>query len=237
MAEEKKPKNTAKPEEEESPTLTVAPINFANYLPEGLAESDLVELGGLRPMCLANTIAMAPVAGWALDIRDMPPRRSLDRERRKNNEKDPWCGVFIELTAPTKAMRGGEIVDVKAGEEVFLPMNAGLNGNRDLILRAIHPEVLSWIMVYIDPDHPMISFEDERNDMPNYRVKEAHGHTRRREHKHRISYSAHNPRMLEGADNKALPVSSTSTNVSTTAPAQPGQVIDRNGKPVERVVG
>lgn len=117
---------------------TAEPIDFSSYMPAGYDASELQRVGGLIPLVPAELAytTKSNVVGWVFAIIDMPPRPSL----KNKGEKEDWQAIWIELTGPTKAQSNDEIIDMKAGDHVMVPVGGSLRNNSQLARAAANPE-------------------------------------------------------------------------------------------------
>lgn len=188
-----------------------AVLDMKAFLPQGMDEAELVKIGGLRPIAASEVTYNegAPVAGWIVAMLDMPPRLAIDPAKRKQGIKEPWEAIVVELTAPTKAIVGEETVEIPAGKEVIIPVNANLKNNRELGLAAHDPKNMFWGLFSIDQDNPQIELGEGRTAMWNYDVR-----------LHRKPKERTGAYALNVVKRPAL-----------NGPAPTGQVVDAQGQP------
>lgn len=124
MASAKRETQMAKPAE----------VDMKAFLPAGMSEDDLSEVGGLRPICQPEEMQDSPVAGWVVAILDMPARK----------DKSEWQALLIETTGACRAKVGEEIRTIDAGEEVLIPLNGNLKNNPDLLNAAASQTHVFW---------------------------------------------------------------------------------------------
>lgn len=189
-----------------------AVLDMKAFLPQGMDEAELIKIGGLRPIAAAEVTYNegAPVAGWIVAMLDMPPRLAIDPAKRKQGIKEPWEAIVVELTAPTKAIVGEETVEIPAGKEVIIPVNANLKNNRELGLACFDPKNVFWGFFQIDPDAPQLELGEGRTAMWNYDVRL-------------------HPKPKERTGAYAL---NLVRRPALNGPAPTGQVVDESGKPV-----
>lgn len=149
------------------------PIDFSQYLPAGYDAGELQKVGGLVPLVPAEVMfeRKAVVAGWVIEIIDMPPRPSMS----KKGEKEDWKGVLIELTGPTFAQSGDDVIERKAGDAVVIPFTGSLKNNRPLIVAAADPEKmylgLFRVVGQVDTGKPSPMWDYEVQLHPKPRVR------------------------------------------------------------------
>lgn len=195
--------------------VTGQKFDMSKFMPQGMDEKELVELGGLNPICAAEITSQgSPVAGWLIAELEMPPRLSIEPTKRKAGVKEPWSAFLILLTAGTKGGIGDEIVDVPAGKKVLVPVGGNLGNNDELRLAAADVKKCYWVFLNCTGAIPM---SDGRNDMWNYEV------------------SLHPAGVAREGDYRApLPKRKA---IAALPNGDAGKVIDATGKAVESVVG
>lgn len=190
-------------------------FNPKDFLPEGMDPQELIQVGGLRPIAAADLTENAPVAGWVLAELDMPPRLSIDRDKRAKGIKEPWQAFLVELTKPTKAYVGEEIVDVEVGKKVLIPLNGSLKNNDDLRAAAQNPRSMTWALFMVVGQ---VQLDNQRNPMWDYEV------------------SIH-PKVKARTDGYIAYLQSKKAAAQLPAGNASGQVIDKDGKTVQSLVG
>ena len=116
-------------------------FDWSTFLPEGMKASDFVEVkGDLTPIYTAeeaSTHGFPPLIGKMDRIEALPP------QGKGKNEWIPWM-IRVVASAPTKAMGGTgddrEPVDVKIGDDVYLPIGGNMKIKRQLLLAALDTE-------------------------------------------------------------------------------------------------
>jgi len=98
-------------------------LDISHLLPKGYEAADLVKVGGLRPIASAEVTydEQSPIAGHLVTLLDMPARQKIGAPA---GEKEPWQALLVRLTSPTKALVGDERVEVAAGKDILIPINA-----------------------------------------------------------------------------------------------------------------
>jgi hypothetical protein len=192
-------------------------FDYSKYMPEGHDAKDLRKIGGLTPIYNGN---------FALDQKWPPCCGWLDRIERIEiadpNDPNPIRDFMrVELTHPTKGVRGPrganqEIVDLKAGEDILLPMSG--NFKNVAVLRA----------ALANPKEVFFG------------IFRAVGHMNTGKPSDMVQFDQRISQKTKPRDGRfALPANAVyAPELQTTqVPVVPGQVYDANGKPVARVVG
>lgn len=101
-------------------------FDFQSYLPEGWSAKELRKIDGLTPIYAPE---LALDHKWTPCVGFMDRIISIDfGEDQKDNRFREF--IVMQLTADTKGVRGDksnrEVVDVKAGEDILMPMSGNI---------------------------------------------------------------------------------------------------------------
>lgn len=185
----------------------------------GFSEQELLDIGGMDPIAAAEVTfeSSSPVAGWLIGEKEMPPRMSIDPARRARGEKEDWSALIVLLTASTNAYVGEEVVEVEAGRRVIIPVGGNLGNNMELLQKAHDPKFCFW--VFIDCNG-QVQLDKQRNPMWNYTVK-----------------CSPKGKARESEGSLSLPRPRNLPRLTTPNGTVPGQVVSRDGQPVQSLVG
>lgn len=156
------------------PTSAQAPapeaaFDYTKYLPEGVKAEDLTTFESLTPIYNAETALeekWEPVVGYAYATEALKTLRE-----GKDGEYTPIM-IRVHLTHPTKARAGTKesprTVDMKAGEDIYVPVNSALEINKRLEAAIMDTEKVHLLIFRVTgtmkTEHP--------NDMFTWEVKD-----------------------------------------------------------------
>jgi len=127
----------------ESAATAIDPEVLAFLEAQGISLDDFEEIGGFAPIISAKDLleSGATVFGYLVGMHAMPPRLSINPADRKAGVKEDWDTIYLCLAAPAEAKSGDDVVTVKSGEFVRIPVTGNLRSNEALTAAATHPDL------------------------------------------------------------------------------------------------